>query len=256
MSGTTEGRPPFQGFGVPEQNWFKLPNEWTDITAGMKSLAELKVVEYVLRHTWGYQEYGQAKRISINEFMQGRRRADGRRLDQGTGLSNRSVIDGLRRAVADGYLIEEINDSDRGRVKKSYQLRMRGPEKHLQTDVKNLHGGVNYLHGRGEESSHRTEKDTSGRNFTVNGGNSPLRQLPDIEQPGEQGQLLAEDILAELGDEHSRRFYELVAAKVPEETIRRALAEIRADGADSPAKVFTHRMNRYAMERLKQRIGE
>ena len=92
----------FAGFDLPEQNWFRMPNSWTDITAGMKSLAELKVVEYVLRHTWGYQEYGIAKRISTDEFMHGRRRQDGTRLDRGTGLSNRSVIDGLRHAVEHG----------------------------------------------------------------------------------------------------------------------------------------------------------
>lgn len=247
--------PKFPGFGIPEQNWFKLPNEWTNITAGMKSLAELKVVEYVLRHTWGFHEYGIAKRISINEFMRGRRRADGSRLDQGTGLSNRSVIDGLRKAVSDGYLVEEIDDSDRGRIKKSYRLRMR-PGNELQPGVKILHRGMNNLHSRGEESSHRTEKETSERNFTVNGSKSPLSQLPDLDQPSEQIELMAADILAALGDSHSERFYRLVADKVPEDVIRQALAEIKADGAREPAKVFTHRMNQYALERLKSRIGE
>src|SRR6185436_19558094 len=104
---------PFPGFGLPEQNWFKLPNDWTDITAGITSLAELKVVEYVLKHTWGYQEYGLTKLITIDEFMSGRKKRDGSRIDRGTGLSNRSVIDGLRRAVEEGYLIEEVDDSDK-----------------------------------------------------------------------------------------------------------------------------------------------
>src|SRR5688572_13911991 len=104
----------FPGFVIPSQNWFRLPNEWPNITSRMKSLAELKVVEYVLRHTWGYQEYGEGKRISTNEFMHGRRRQDGSRLDLGTGLSKQSVIDGLRQAIEHGYLMEERDERDKG----------------------------------------------------------------------------------------------------------------------------------------------
>jgi len=170
-------RPSFPGFGLPEQNWFKLPNDWTDITAGITSLAELKVVEYVLKHTWGYREYGLSKRITTDEFMYGRKRKDGARLDRGTGLSNRSVIDGLRRAVEEGYLIEEVDDSDKARIKKYYALRMNThvgdspPENEAsQVDVKNLHSGVknlpaamNKLHSSSERSSQRTEQDTLAR---------------------------------------------------------------------------------------------
>jgi hypothetical protein len=46
----------FTGFSKPEANFFRLPNEWTDIiTARVASLAEMKLVEYVLKHTWGIQ---------------------------------------------------------------------------------------------------------------------------------------------------------------------------------------------------------
>ncbi len=41
----------FVGFNKPETNFFRLPNEWTDITARVTSLAEMKLVEYVLKHT-------------------------------------------------------------------------------------------------------------------------------------------------------------------------------------------------------------
>src|ERR671927_587301 len=102
-------RSAFLGFDRPESNFFRMPNTWTDITAEIDSIAELKVVEYILRHTWGYQEYGLKKHITIDEFVQGRRRADGTRMDRGTGLSERAVYDGLRKAVEDG-LIEEETD--------------------------------------------------------------------------------------------------------------------------------------------------
>jgi hypothetical protein len=155
-----------------------MPNTWTDITAEIDSIAELKVVEYILRHTWGYQEYGIKKHITIDEFVNGRRRQDGTRLDIGTGLSERAVYDGLRKAVANGLIEEEVDDADRGRVKKFYSLRMReeavavDPVQSLQPGVQSLQGGVQMLHpgpqslqGRGATSAPRTEKDTVERHL-------------------------------------------------------------------------------------------
>src|SRR5690348_18359460 len=95
----------FPGFRVPEEErWFKVPNEWTDVTAEITSLAELKVIEYVMRHTWGYGEYEEYKHITIDEFMHGRMRRNGTRIDKGTKLSEFGVKDGLKRAIKHGYL--------------------------------------------------------------------------------------------------------------------------------------------------------
>jgi hypothetical protein len=171
-------------------------------------------------------------------------------MDVGTGLSKPSVIEGLRLAVEHGYLIEERDDRDKGRIQKQYRLRM----KHLNAEVKNLDRGVKHLHPRGQESSPRTEKDTPERHFTtVNGDDntkSPVRQLPDLDQSPEKTSLIAADILQALGDAHSRRFYQLVATKVPAAVIYEALSQLKTDGAQNAAKVFTYRMNRYALEHL------
>ena len=165
----------FSGFERPEANYFRMPNNWTDITAGISSIAELKVVEYILRHTWGYQEYGIKKHITIDEFVHGRRRADGSRLDLGTGLSERAVYDGLRKAVEDGLIEEEIDDSDRGRLKKYYSLKMKpdpgeeeAPADTLQTlqpGVQSLHPPLQRLKSRGAEYEPLSEKETSERHY-------------------------------------------------------------------------------------------
>lgn len=94
------------------------------------------------------------------------------------------------------------------------------------------------------------EKPSSNRkgnreDNTVNG----IKNLPDLGLSPAERDYIAGEILAELKDRQSQRFYQLVAAKIPEPFIRQALAEIRADGAREPAKVFTYRMNRYAYER-------
>ncbi len=177
----------FEGFDVPRQNWFKMPNNWTNITSDISTLAELKVIEYVLKHTWGYQEYGLKKLITTDEFMNGRRRKDGTRMDKGTGLSKPSVVSGLKKAVMHGFLEEDVNASDKARVKKYYCLRMlpvveepasntedksENPDlhedafdgvKHLNADVKTFNTGVYNFNIRGKESLHRTEKDTLER---------------------------------------------------------------------------------------------
>src|SRR5438876_12290742 len=104
--------PIYAGFSKPEANFFRLPNEWTDITATISSLAELKLVEYVLKHTWGYSEFDMVKKITTDEFMNGRKKRDGTRIDQGTGLSKHSVIAGLKSDVIHGLLEEETDERD------------------------------------------------------------------------------------------------------------------------------------------------
>ncbi len=158
-------RTPFTGFDPPESNYFRMPNSWTDITTEIDGIAELKVVEYILRHTWGYQEYGIKKHITIDEFVNGRRRLDGSRMDKGTGLSERAVYDGLRKAVQNGLVEEETDDSDRGRVKKFYSLRMRDdagpaePLQSLQPGVQTLQGGCKVCRV-GVQSLHPVQRKT------------------------------------------------------------------------------------------------
>lgn len=184
----TQKRLQFGGFERPSANYFRMPNSWTDITAQIDTLAELKVVEYILRHTWGYAEFGIAKHITMDEFVSGRKRRDGSRMDLGTGLSERSVRNGLDEAVSHGLVEEIIDDSDLGRIKKSYLLRMRSDEVDdgfvpamdpqvseppVRAEVQSLHPrgqslpGVQTLHlkvqdlqPRGAISIPRTEDDT------------------------------------------------------------------------------------------------
>src|SRR6266567_6584010 len=166
----------FAGFVSPTKNFFHLPNNWTDIIAEIDNLAELKVVTYIARHTWGYHEYGIAKTISVDEFMHGRRRHDGSRMDKGTGLSNHSVIDGLKAAIKHGYLVCEIDTSDLARVKKSYALKMSAPPEDSSPPEESSPGAESTASyeessSRGAESSpsyedsaHRSEKETLERN--------------------------------------------------------------------------------------------
>jgi hypothetical protein len=87
----------------------------------------------------------------------------------------------------------------------------------------------------------------------VKGGEgSTLQKLPDLGEPPEKTEYIAKQILKELGDEQSQRFYHLVAAKIPEGVIRETLSEVRADGARDPARLFTYKIQRYALTKQKR----
>jgi hypothetical protein len=95
--------------------------------------------------------------------------------------------------------------------------------------------------------------NTNTVNGVVKGGEkSVLRELPDLGDPPEKTAYIVHDvILPVLGDEQSRKFYELVAAKIPEGVVRETLSEVRVDGARDPARLFTYKIQRYALTRQK-----
>jgi hypothetical protein len=111
-----------------QDEYFRMPAIWIDVCAAIDNLAELKIIQYVLRHTWGYREYEQTKHITVDEFMHGRKRTDGTRMDSGTGLSESAVKDGLARALKHEFLVCYVDDSDKARIKKYYGLKMQNEE--------------------------------------------------------------------------------------------------------------------------------
>lgn len=114
----------FQGFEPPRQNWFKVPNELIARLPEIKSQGELAVVLYCIRHTWGWGEFSQ--RITLDEFEYGRKRKDGSRMDEGVGMSRPSIIKGLKRAEAHGFLDVTEEGIDGGRMAKRYAVRVGG----------------------------------------------------------------------------------------------------------------------------------
>jgi hypothetical protein len=88
-------------------------------------------------------------------------------------------------------------------------------------------------------------------NNTVNNGDKNLlKKLPSLQIPSLKIEYIKDEILKQLKDEHSENFYRLVASKIPEHIIRKTLAEIRQDGAENPARVFSYRMKKYAQNKL------
>ena len=142
----------FVGFDVPRENWSKLPHAFIE-NMHLMTGSEIKVILYILRHTWGFQD--NRKKITLDEFENGRKRRDRSRLDSGTGLSRGAVKDGLKRAIEHGFIEVEEDDSDLGRVKRYYSLKM--------LSVKNLPPEGQKVTPRESETGPPSEKDTRGK---------------------------------------------------------------------------------------------
>src|SRR5437588_8793293 len=177
------------------------------------------------------------KKITTDEFMYGRKRKSGERIDIGTGLSKPSVIAGLKSAVAHGLLEEETDDSDKARIKKYYKLKMRTPieedepEKQAShADVKNVNIGVKNFNSRGKETLQRSEKDTLERYINVRKQNKK-----DTNETEYYAHLLAE----KLGDQKSLTYYKIACQRFDQHKLMQKAAEIMADGgARNPGAIF------------------
>lgn len=155
----------FTGFDIPHQNWSKLPHAMIERLPFVSSLAEMKVILYILRHTWGFSEYGKAKRITLDEFQNGRKRKDGSRLDEGIGMSANAIRDGLQRAVEHGFILQTSDGRDKGRNSHEYEIRLR---------VQELNPTPSEVEPQAVEVAPRSEKDTPERN--------PRNRASEIEQ--------------------------------------------------------------------------
>jgi len=234
-----KGGDKFQGFNKPESNYFRLPNEWTNLTAAMKTWAEHKVVEYILRHTWGFQEYGLKRRITLDEFMNGRKLNDGARIDTGTGMGKKAVIDGIRLAIEDGFLEEETDSADPGRIKKYYALRMTEAANDSKSE-QSVQGfdhrtsDVRPSNPRGSITEHRTEKDTTLRHFRNNVGKNHVDKK-DEDEVGYYAELLAD----KLNDRKSLSFYKAAVRRRSPHLLLEKASEIVSSGqAKNPGAVF------------------
>lgn len=112
----------FQGF-KPRQDlvgFTAIPNEWFDEVMGkIDNLAELKVVQAVFRKTYGWVEgwaedkavYKLEDAISYSQFA------------EMTGLSSASISEGLKRAIAHGYIIQVSAGDFETRESARYRIR-------------------------------------------------------------------------------------------------------------------------------------
>ncbi len=107
---------------IAPARYVELPHELLERLPDFRSLAELQVVLYVLQNTYGFHEYDSMKALTLDEFEFGRKRKDGSRMNRGTGLSRSTIQEAIKMAVEDGFLYEDVDDGDKGRIVKRYAV--------------------------------------------------------------------------------------------------------------------------------------
>src|SRR5215212_9992123 len=82
----------FRGYAGP--NYTPVPDELFDEQLPDLSGAELKVLLYVIRRTFGFKR--ESDNISLSQMLNGLRTRDGRVLDRGVGLSKKTLLQAIK----------------------------------------------------------------------------------------------------------------------------------------------------------------
>lgn len=112
-------RPPFRGFQSP--NYTMVPDELFDDLMVDLSGAELKVLLYIIRRTYGFKK--DSDNISLSQMLHGIRARDGRYHDRGVGLSKKTLL-GALRSLEDQHIIltERRQSAEKGNEPTAYRL--------------------------------------------------------------------------------------------------------------------------------------
>src|SRR5215216_6377980 len=123
MSRINRGTQSFAGFGSP--TYTMVPDELFDELLGLVSGAELKVLLYIVRRTFGFKKDSDS--ISFNQFLTGITTKDGHRLDQGCGIKSRSHLStALKNLEVLGAIVAQKSWDERGENQTTvYTLRFR-----------------------------------------------------------------------------------------------------------------------------------
>ena len=245
----------FEGFSNP--NYTNVPDEFFDEVAPKLKEGELRVLLYIIRRTFGFKK--DEDNISISQMVNGIvRKKDGSRLDKGTGLKKTAVCAAINGLQDKGLIVKEkCFDRRYGAIASAYRLNIK---RRINTPVppseqgtgdpspSRRTGGIR-SGGEGLSVQANTQHTVSKiqLNTNVNASNknkkrSPLHELKDAQTDPNHIKLIAEDILDMLGDIQSKRFYLLVARKIPEETIRAILSELKNSRVRSKARLFTRKI--------------
>src|SRR5258708_36907275 len=112
----------FQGFTSP--HYTQVPDDLFDELLSELSGAELKVLLYIIRRTFGFKKT--SEQISLQQIRMGITTRDGRVLDRGTGLSLSATQSAIKGLIEKGVLLARRNRrAQRGDEAPTYRLRLR-----------------------------------------------------------------------------------------------------------------------------------
>jgi hypothetical protein len=147
MSNDRAGKSKFRGFRSP--NYTQVPDELFDELLPELSGAELKVLLYIIRRTFGFKRDRDS--ISLSQMLNGVHSRNGDALDRGAGVSKPTLLQALRSLEDRGIIeTERRRSAERGDEPTVYMLRFADDREGGQ---KQRHPLVNKLdQGGGQES--------------------------------------------------------------------------------------------------------
>jgi len=120
---TRRARPKFPPFDGP--NFTQVPDAVFDLLLPDLTGAELKVLLYIIRRTFGFKR--EADNISLSQMLNGIHRRDGTVLDRGVGLSKKSLLQALRDLEGMNLILRERRSSEQaGNQPTNYRLHVAG----------------------------------------------------------------------------------------------------------------------------------
>src|SRR5215218_1623084 len=121
---------PFQGYSSP--NYTPVPDELFDEQLPDLSGAELKVLLYVIRRTFGFKK--DSDNISLSQMLNGMRSRDGRAVDRGVGLSKKTLLQAIKSLEDQGIILTERRRSvEKGDEPTGYRLNIRASARQEET---------------------------------------------------------------------------------------------------------------------------
>jgi phage replication O-like protein O len=161
----------FSGFRSP--NYTQVPDELFDELLATLSLAELKVLLYVMRRTFGFKKG--SDRISKSQLENGiTKRLTGEILDRGTGLSRRAIRLAIQSLIAKNILLKRTHRSrERGDESTEYALNIIGNRPWVPSTPG---GGKRSTPGEGIQVP---PQETVNNKQSYTRGSKPLKEKPD-----------------------------------------------------------------------------
>lgn len=220
----------FPGFTPPY--YTQVPDEVFDVLLPDLTGAELKVLLYIIRRTFGFKK--DHDDIGLDQLTHGITRHDGTPLDRGTGLTRETVITATRGLVAKGVILADRRTTPAGKdLPTTYRLRYReGSENPTHRGLVFRPGGA------GLSGPQETVQETAGGQET------------STSRPAPAGDSLEEQTIRAYVEDFGREFRDQAG---PARSTGRAVKLWRRSGLSLPS--FVNRMY-VARESTKSHSGD
>ena len=232
MSQPPNRNPPFKFRGFRSPNYTMVPDELFDELLPELTGAELKVLLYIIRRTFGFKKDEDA--ISLSQMLRGITTRDGQVLDRGVGLSKPTLLQALRSLKALNIIEADRSASlDRGDEPTVYRLNFTESVTEQKTRPPVV---KKFDHGGGEETlpggraKNLTTQETVLQETDIQDSNirmvRPTEKVPDISEiPHTRTQRPpTRSVRAGQGEDQQP---DATAAAMPSTTARRQTARIR-----------------------------